>query len=117
MFTSIYFYKVPRQNVEAFLVIQKRASKIYMRFGAIDDWTFAPADLSERYGCRSFLKEIEIDPGEALFFSLSLFSSKDEHDRIMSHVDKDPEIEILFKEVSGLIEISKTLRGEFNRVV
>lgn len=117
MFTSLYFYQVPKKNVSRFLEIQKKSAEIYKRYGAIDDWTFGPDNLAAKYGCASFLQEIEIGQNEELFISLSLFKSKNEHDRIMALVDNDPEIAVLFEEVSNLIDLSRVIRGEFARLV
>lgn len=117
MFTSLYFYRVPKSNVERFLFVQRKSAEIYKRYGAIDDWTFGPEDLGQKYGCSSFLGEITVKDDEELFFSLSLFKSKEDHDQIMSLVDKDPEIEVLFDEASKLIDLSKVVRGEFGRLV
>lgn len=117
MFTSLYFYRVPKENVEQFLVIQRASAEIYRKHGAIDDWTFGPENLADKYGCTSFLKEISIDPNEVLFFSLSLFKTKEEHDQIMALVDKDPDIGILYDQICKTIDISKVIRGEFNRLV
>lgn len=117
MFTSIYFYRVPKEKVDQFLVIQKTSAEIYRKHGAIDDWTFGPETLVEKYGCSSFLKEISVEPNELLFFSLSLFKSKEDHDQVMSIVDKDPAIGALYDQVRETIDISKVIRGEFNRFV
>jgi len=117
MYSSLYFYRIPKKSVDAFLLIQKRSAEIYKRYGAIDDWTFAPDDLSTKYGCVSFLKEIITEDNELLFFSLSLFNNKEDHDRIIGLIDKDPEIEILFDQICNLIDLSKVVRGEFNRLV
>jgi len=98
-------------------MVQKKSAEIYKRNCAIDDWTFGPENLKAKYGCVSFVQEIHVDAGEELFFSLSLFNSKVDHDKIMSLVDKDPEIEKLYDQVCSLIDLSKVVRGEFNRLV
>ena len=45
MFASIYIYRVPRENLDAFLRVQGEAAAIYRRCGALDDETFGPIDL------------------------------------------------------------------------
>jgi uncharacterized protein YbaA (DUF1428 family) len=117
MYTSIYFYSVPKKNIDAFLLVQRLSSDIYKKYGAIDDWTFAPECLSPKYGCASFTQVIPAKADEEIFFSLSLFRSKEDHDKIMSIVDSDPEIEKLFRQISDLIDLSKVIRGEFNRLI
>lgn len=117
MYTALYFYRVPKQNIESFLMVQNKSAEIYKKNGAIDDWTFGPENLKAKYGCISFSQEVPVNADEELFFSLSLFKSKDDHDRIMSLVDKDPEIEKLYDRICNLIDLSKVVRGEFNRLV
>ncbi len=104
-------------NAEAFLLVQKKSAELYKKNGAIEDWTFGPENLHPKYGCSSFLKEISINEGEQLFFSLSLFKDKEDHDKIMALVDKDLAIEKLYDQICGLIDLSKVIRGEFNRLV
>ncbi|MBK9323752.1 MAG: DUF1428 family protein [Bdellovibrionaceae bacterium] len=117
VYTSLYFYRVPKKNIEAFLKVQKQSAEIYKKNGAIEDWTFGPENLNAKYGCISFPEEILISADEELFFSLSIFKSKNDHDQIMALVDKDPEIERLYNQVRHLIDLSKVVRGEFNRLV
>jgi uncharacterized protein YbaA (DUF1428 family) len=117
VYTSLYFYRVPKSNIAAFLEIQKQSAEIYKKNGALHDWTFGSANLNAKYGCISFPQEIQVADDEELFFSLSLFKSKDDHDRIMSMVDADPEIETLYVQICHLIDLSKVVRGEFNRLV
>ena len=61
MYTSIYFYRVPKENIEAFLRIQTLASDIYKKYGAIDDWTFGSDCLSPKYGCTSVAQIIPVN--------------------------------------------------------
>lgn len=117
MFSSIYCYRVPKKNIETLLLVQKKSSDIYKKYGAIDDWTFGPENLLAKYGCCSFPGEISVGADEELFFSLSLFKSKEDHDRIMPLIDQDSEIENLYNEISKLIDLSKVIRGEFRRLV
>ncbi|MBL7688111.1 MAG: DUF1428 family protein [Bdellovibrionaceae bacterium] len=117
MFAAIYFYKIPNDRIDQFLSIQKQAADIYRRHGAIDDATFAPSNLAARYGCTSLLSDVTLEPNEELFFSLSLFKSKEDHDLIMLKLDRDPEILSLYDETCKVIDVSRILRGEFNRIV
>ena len=117
MYTSLYFYRVPDDHAVEFLEIQKVSAQIYKKYGAIDDWTFSPENLNSKYGCTSFLKELSTGPNEKLFFSLSIFKDEQDHYKIMSAVDQDPEIEALYARISKILDLSKVIRGEFNRVV
>lgn len=100
-----------------FLEIQRKSAEIYRKYGAIDDWTFGQDSLAGKYGCRSFLDDVSVEPDEALFFSLSLFKSADDHARIMALLDKDPEVGFLYDQVCEIIDLKRVIRGEFNRLV
>lgn len=117
MFISLYFYRIPKNQIDEFIRIQKKSAEIYRKYGAVDDWTFGAEDLTSKYGCDSFLNSIRIEPTESLFLSLSQFVSREEHDRVMALVDCDPEIANLFEEACIVMDISRVIRGEFNRLV
>jgi uncharacterized protein YbaA (DUF1428 family) len=117
MFTSVYIYRVPHKNVDAFLRVQQEAAAIYQRYGAVDDETFAPVNLEEKYGCVSFLDILDVEEDEEVFISLSRFRDRAHHDKVMAQVDADEQISELYDEVTTLIDISRVVRGAFERVV
>lgn len=117
MFTSIYVYRVPRQNSEAFLQVQREAAAIYQEYGALDDETFAPVNLESKYGCIAFPGALEVGEDEELFVSLSRFRDRSHHDEVMGLVDADGRIELLYEQVTGLLDVGRVVRGEFQRVV
>lgn len=115
MFTVMYVFRVSQTKVEAFLKVQKSAEQIYKQYGALDDETFAPADLSAKYGCASFVNEFA-DSDEQTHVGLSRFRDRAHHDDVMAQVDNDERIEKLYAEMLTIIDMSRTLRGEFERV-
>jgi len=117
MFTPIYVYRVPRENVEAFLRVQGEAAVIYREFGALDDEIFAPANMKAKYGCVAFPEALEVAEGEEVFVSLSRFRDRVHHDEVMGRVDADERINELYKEVTALMDVGRVVRGEFQRVI
>lgn len=117
MFTSIYIYRVPRKNVDAFLRVQQEAAEIYQRYGALADETFAPVNLEAKYGCMSFGDTLSVGEDEEVFVSLSRFRDRAHHDEVMAQADSDERISELYDEVTTLIDIGRVVRGEFERVV
>jgi uncharacterized protein YbaA (DUF1428 family) len=117
MFSSIYMYRVPRENFEAFLRVQREAAVIYQEYGALGDETFAPANLKPKYGCIAFPAAFEVKEGEELLISLSRFRDRAHHDEIMKLVDADDRIDRLYEQVTRLVEVDRVVRGEFERVV
>lgn len=117
MFTTIYIYRVPRRNVEAFLRVQREAAAIYREFGALDDETLAPVNLEPKYGCSAFPASLDVEDGEEVFISLSRFRDRAHHDEVMGLVDADERIDRLYEEVTMLLDVGRVVRGEFGRVV
>ena len=117
MYTSLYIYRVPRDNVAAFLCVQREAAAIYCQYGALGDETFGPCNLEAKYGCMPFPAAFELEEGEDVFVSLSRFRDLAHHDEVMSRVDADDRIGELYEQVTGLLDIRRVMRGEFERVV
>ena len=117
MFTSIYIYRVARENVEAFLRVQQQAAAIYQRCGALEDETFALANSGAKYGCAAFSDVLDVGEEEQVFISISRFRDRAQHDEVMARVDADDRISELYKEVTELLDVGHVVRGEFERVV
>ena len=116
MFISIYIYRVPRENVDVFLRVQRDAAGIYRRYGAIDDETFAPVNLEAKYGCAGFTGALDISEGEKVFIGMSSFHDRLHYDTVMAQVDRDERISELYEEVASLLDVGRVVRGEFKRV-
>jgi uncharacterized protein YbaA (DUF1428 family) len=117
MYSSIYIYCVAVERVAAFLRVQQAALTIYREYGAIDDATYAPTDLTAQYGSVGFTDIIAVAANEQIYISVSSFRDRAHHDQVMAQVDADPRIDQLYQEMLGIIDISRMVRGEFQRVV
>ena len=53
---------------------------------------------------------------ETLMCSVSTFNNKHHHDMVMGNVDSDMRIEELYNEMIKVIDISRVVRGEFEKV-
>ena len=116
MFSSIYLFPVPRAHADAFVRVQGDAAVIYREHGCVDDVTYAPADLAAKYGCAGFGDVLPLRSEEQLFVGVSTFRERSPHDEVMARVDADPRIARLYEQVTGLLEIGRVVRGEFERV-
>jgi len=117
LYAAIYVYVVPCENVSRFLEIQREAADICLRYGAIDDLTFAPINLDPKYGCSPFGGVVLLEPTEQLFISVGKFRDQAHHDEVMTRVDRDPRINELNYEIDLLLDVSRITRGEFQRIV
>lgn len=112
----MYIFRVPGNKIEAFLRVQKSAEQIYKQYGALDDETFAPADLAAKYGCASLTSAVDVSSSEQIHVGLSRFQDRAHHDDVMSKVDNDERIEALYTEMLTIVDMGRTLRGEFEKV-
>lgn len=117
MFSSISIYVVPKENVEQFLKVQREALAIYQDEGCLDEVTFAPVDLSAKYGCSTFDDALKTGPDELVFMTMSKFHNRAHHDEVMAKVDADPRLSQLYTVVSKILDTGRVVRGEFERVV
>jgi len=116
VFASVYIYRVPRQNVDAFLSVQREAAAIYRQHGAADDETYAARDLEPKYGCAGFMQVLATEGDEELLIGLTRFQDQAHRDRVMARVDADPRINQLYNKVTTLLDVGRIVRGEFERV-
>jgi uncharacterized protein YbaA (DUF1428 family) len=117
MYASIYFFRVPVDRLDAFLRIQREAAEIELGYGALEDATFLAANLERKYGLAGFSDVIPLRRDEVLAIEVARFRDLAHHDAVMARVDVDPRIEALYEELTGLLDVRRLLRGEFERVI
>ncbi|KGR77991.1 DUF1428 family protein [Ureibacillus manganicus] len=116
MYKVLYLYPVLKQKKDRFIEINKKASLIYKEYGAIEDDTFQSTLIDAMYGCKGMEASVELHDDETLMCSVSTFSNKQHHDIVMEKVDSDLRIEELYNEMIKLIDMSRVVRGEFEKV-
>lgn len=90
---------------------------IYKAHGAVEDITYAPADLTPKYGCTGFPEALAPAPDEVILVEITSFRDRAHHDEVMARVDADERVLALYREVSGIIDVARVVRGEFDRAV
>lgn len=116
MYRVIYLYPVPKPNMNKFIQINKKASLIYKQHGAVEDDTFQSTFVDSVYGCVGMRSSVRLDKNEMLMVSISTFHDQDHHNRVMEKVDNDKEIIDLYHEMLTVIDMSRVVRGEFEKV-
>jgi uncharacterized protein YbaA (DUF1428 family) len=117
VFNVIYNYRVPQKVEEEFLHIQSKASEIYRSYGSLEQETFVLTNQKLKFRCVPFSNVIDVDDDERVFVSLSRFRGKAHHDDVMRQIDSDLRIDRLFQEITGLIDLNRVIRGEFENVI
>ncbi len=59
---------------------------------------------------------VELHENETLMCSVSTFNNKHHHDIVMEKVDSDMRIEELYNEMIQVIDMSRVVRGEFEKI-
>lgn len=116
MYNVLYLYPVLKWNKDRFIEINKKASIIYKEYGAIEDTTYQGTFIDAMYGCKGMESSVELQENETLMCSVSTFTNKHDHDIIMEKVDSDHRIEELYTEMIKVIDMSRVVRGEFEKV-
>ena len=116
MYNVLYLYPVLKQNKKRFIEINKMASLIYKEYGAIKDDTYQSTFIDAIYGCKGMDSSVELQENETLMCSVSTFNNKHHHDVVMEEVDADHRIEELYNEMLNVIDMSRVVRGEFEKV-
>ncbi|MFJ7826284.1 DUF1428 family protein [Psychrobacillus sp. NPDC096623] len=116
MYSVLYIYPVLIKKKERFIETNKKASLIYKEYGAIEDDTYQSTSIDAMYGCRGMESSVDLHENETLMCSVSTFNNKHHHDLVMGKVDSDKRIEELYNEMINVIDISRVVRGEFEKV-
>jgi uncharacterized protein YbaA (DUF1428 family) len=116
MYNVLYLYPVLKQKKDLFIEINKKASIIYKEYGAIEDDTYQSTFIDAMYGCKGMESSVELQENETLMCSVSAFTNKHHHDIVMEKVDSDHRIEELYTEMIKVIDMSRVVRGEFEKV-
>jgi uncharacterized protein YbaA (DUF1428 family) len=117
MYASIYIHRVPRERVDDVVAILGEAAEIYNQFGALGCRVYRSEDLSPKYGCNAITQGLDLRDGEVMLVELNVFESKEHHDGTMVRVDKDSQVEALYQRLKSIIDVSRTVRGEFSVVM
>jgi uncharacterized protein YbaA (DUF1428 family) len=117
MYTSLYLHPVRKGNVESFVRVVSAAADAYMRLGAAECVLYVPGSLEAKYGCAGFESALDLAEDEVLFVELNSFRDKHHHDEVMARVDGSPEIDRLYDELTSILEVSRIVRGEFERII
>jgi len=96
MYVQLYLYPVAKGNVTAFLRIQREASELYKKYGAVDNETFESADLEPKYGCVGFPDATRLKQDETVFFSVTRFRDRSHQEEVMFKVNGDKRINELY---------------------
>lgn len=112
MYVAVYLYPVRPEVEEEFAHLHDHVAAVSIDRGAVADLTFAPADLSSKYGLLGF-DSLPAPPGTRWWLGLMLFQDRAHFEGSMAAFDADPEAAALYERFRSLCEPSLVFRGEF----
>lgn len=115
MYVEIYLYPVLEENKEQFLKINLEAERIYKEYGAIESETYTTASTQPEYGCLGMESAVELHENEILMLEINRYHNKEHQSQVLEKVDKDEQIYNLYNQMTKVIDMSRTVRGEFGK--
>jgi uncharacterized protein YbaA (DUF1428 family) len=82
---------VPKKNVAAYRRMARKAGKVWKEYGALE-FRECVADDVKPGKLTSFPQSVKLKPGETVFFSYIVYTSRRERDRILKKVMADERI-------------------------
>lgn len=80
---------VPKKNVKAYMKMAKAASKLWMKYGALE-YHECIADDVKKGKVTSFPRSVKCKAGETVFFSYIVYKSRAHRDAVLKKVMSDP---------------------------
>ena len=82
---------VPKRNIKKYLVLARRAGKVWREHGALEYFECVADDVKPGK-LTSFPQSVKLKPGEVVFFSWIVYKSRAQRDRVNAKVMKDPRL-------------------------
>ena len=113
MYLEIYLYPVTVENKEQFLQINREAEHIYKEYGALESETYVATSIHPEYGCAGMESAVELFENEILMMEITRYHNKSHQIQVLEKVDRDERITMLYKQMTTVIDMTRTIRGEF----
>jgi uncharacterized protein YbaA (DUF1428 family) len=82
---------VPKKKLAAYRAMARKAGKVWREHGALQ-YVECMADDVKPGKHTSFPQSVKLKPGEVVFFSYVVYKSRQQRDRVMAKVMKDPRL-------------------------
>jgi len=107
---------VPKRKLKAYLALARRAGKIWREYGALEYYECVAEDV--KWGKRtSFPRSVKLKPGEIVIFSWIIYKSRQQRDRIMAKVMKDPRLADMMDAKTLPFDGKRMIWGGFKTIV
>jgi uncharacterized protein YbaA (DUF1428 family) len=117
MYQSIFLYRVPKENVDAFVQIQSEVAEIYRRYGALENVTFVASDLEATYGFLAFDEAFSVAEQEVVLIELATYRDRVHQDEVSKKLATDEHSVMLYQKMLTILDRQRQVYGEFEQVV
>lgn len=117
MYQSIFLYRVPKENVDAFVQIQSEVAGIYRRYGALGNVTFVASNLEAQYGFLAFDEAFTVAEQEVILIELATYRDRAHQDEVSRKLATDERSIMLYKKMLTVLDRKRQVYGEFEQVV
>lgn len=107
---------VPKKNLNAYVQMAKKASKIWREHGALDYKECVGDDLDIKMGV-PFPRQMKLKPGETVVFAYIVYKSRAHRDRINAKVMKDPRLANMCDPTNMPFDCTRMTYGGFKVLV
>ena len=107
---------LPKQNVDAYRRLARKAGKIWREHGALE-YRECVGDDVKMGKVTSFPQSVKLKPGETVVFSWIVFKSRAQRDRINAKVMKDPRLADMMDPKEMPFDAKRMIYGGFNVIV
>jgi len=113
MYLEIYLYPVLEENKDQFLKINRETEQIYKEYGALESETYTATSTQPQYGCSGMVSAVELHENEIIMLEINRYHNKDHQIEVLKKVDQDERIGMLYTKMTKVIDMNRTVRGEF----
>jgi uncharacterized protein YbaA (DUF1428 family) len=107
---------VPKKNLRSYVLMARKAGKIWRELGALDYKECSGDDLAVKFGV-PFPRMMKLKPGETVVFSYIVFKSRAHRDRVNANVMKDPRVKDMCNPKNLPFDIKRMVYGGFKVLV
>jgi uncharacterized protein YbaA (DUF1428 family) len=116
-YVQLFAYKMPKQNNERMINLQKQLTSMYKNHGTLHSEFFRLGSRKTFKSLVSIAETVPTSQDEELWVELEYYEDRKHRDGVVASVEKDACGGPLFGELMGLIsQESRIVMGEFERV-
>jgi uncharacterized protein YbaA (DUF1428 family) len=116
-YVQLFAYKIPKQNSQQMVNLQKQLTSMYRNHGTLHSEFFRLGSRETFEGFVSIAKTVATSSDEELWVELEYYNDRKHRDGVVASVKKDECGGPLFGELKRLIsQESRIVMGEFERV-